>query len=103
MQNLTQSQLKAIFTGTIKNWKELGGLDLTITPYIVDVESATRKAFRSVILEKEDYADCEAVSPDVDILEKVAKNPDGIGHISYSFLDSSRNIKAIAVNGKYYP
>lgn len=75
IQNLTQSQLKDIFTGKIKNWKELGGPDLIIAPYIVDVESATRKVFRSVILGKEDYVSCEVIRPDVDILANGRKTP----------------------------
>ena len=43
VDNLTQSQLKDIFIGKITNWVDLGNPNLTITPYIVTIESATRK------------------------------------------------------------
>ena len=100
VQNLTQSQLKAVFTGTIRNWKELGGPDLAINPYIVGIESATRKVCRSVILGKDDYVDCEVVKPDVGILNKVANDPRSIGHISFSFVDPKANVKTVSVNGQ---
>ncbi len=103
--NLSKKQLKDIFTGKIKNWKELGGTDLEIHPYIVDFESATRKVFRSVILGQEDYKGCEIVSPDVDMIKKVKNDPGAIGHISLSFLNTpeflhSTSLKTIAVEGQ---
>lgn len=100
IQNLTQSQLKSIFTGQVQNWKQLGGPDVEIHPYIVDVESATRKVFRSVILGEADYEACVVVKPDADILKKIENDPGGIGQISFSFLKAPIQVKAISVNGQ---
>ena len=44
VKELTSGQLKGIFSGKIKNWKEVGGEDLPITVYIVGKESATRRS-----------------------------------------------------------
>lgn len=100
LKNLTQSQLKGIFTGQIKNWNELHGDDLEIHPYIVGIESATRKVCRSIILGREDYADCTEISPDIDILDRVANDPGGIGQISFSFIKPDTDVEAIDVNGQ---
>ncbi len=100
VKNLTQSQLKGIFTGSITNWNEVGGPNLSIQPFIVSNESATRKVFRSVILGQSDYAGCEVVNPDVEILERVRNNPGAIGHISFSFLGNESQVKKISVNGQ---
>lgn len=100
IQNLSQSQLKDIFTGKITNWKSLGGEDLEIHPFIVSNESATRKVFRSIILGKDDYQNCMVIHPDIDILKKVKNTPGAIGQISNSFLSTFDNIKTIKVNNQ---
>ncbi len=100
VNNLTLSQLKGIFTGQITNWKELGGPDLEIHPYITAVESATHKVFRSVVLGSADYAGCETVAPDADILERLQNDPGGIGHLSFSFLTKEEKVKVLMVDGQ---
>ncbi len=100
VNNLTLSQLKGIFTGQITNWKELGGPDLEIHPYITAVESATHKVFRSVVLGSEDYAACETVVPDADILNHLQNDPGGIGHLSFSFLTKEEKVKVLRVDGQ---
>lgn len=100
VNNLTLSQLKGIFTGQITNWKELGGPELEIHPYITAVESATHKVFRSVVLGSADYAGCETVAPDADILERLQNDPGGIGHLSFSFLTKEEKVKGLMVDGQ---
>ena len=41
IDELTMAQLKAIFTGKVKSWKELGGRDATIIPYSRENSSGT--------------------------------------------------------------
>lgn len=100
IDSLTRSQLKDIFTGKVSNWKELGGPDLTIRPYIVGPASATRKVFRSAILGEAAYSGCEEAHPDADVLLKVEAEAGGVGQISFSFLGSRGHVKAIAVEGQ---
>lgn len=100
VRELTRSQLRAIFTGQARNWTELGGPDLVIRPFIVEVESATRKIFRGAVLAGSEYAGCEEVRPDRSIVDRVASEPGGIGHISFSFLQSKVDVRPIAVDGE---
>jgi hypothetical protein len=47
--NLTIAQLKAIYTCTIKNWAAFGGANATITPFLPQSNSGTRKFFLKAI------------------------------------------------------
>ena len=98
--DLGRSQLKDIFTGKARNWKELGGPDLTVHPYIVSAASATRKVFRSAILREADYDGCEVVRPDTGMLARIEAEPGAIGQISFSFLGSTATVKALRVEGQ---
>ena len=100
VSDLTSAQLKEIFTGRARNWKALGGPDLPIHPFIVGLASATRKVFRFAILGEADYAGCEVASPDAAILEKVETKLGSIAQISSSFLDPTRRVKAVSVEGQ---
>lgn len=102
LDHLSKSQLKDIFTGDLRNWKELGGADVPIRPFIVGPGSATRNIFRSAILGPANYAACETVRPDTDIIAKVRAEPGAIGHISFSFLpaDDDDGVKACAIDGQ---
>lgn len=97
---LTRAQLRDIFTGKVRNWKEVGGSDLTIRPYIVGPASATRKVFRSAVLGEADYAGCELVQPDSTMLMKVEAEAGAIGHVSFAFLGQCGHVKALAVDGQ---
>ena len=98
--NLSISQLRAVFTGMVSNWRELGGPDLRVQPFIVGPESATRHVFRKEVLGGQKYAGCREIKPDRDIIAAVGKTPGGIGQISFSFLNSSREVGTIAVEGE---
>ena len=100
VSNLSLVDLQAIFTGKKLNWKDVGGPDLSIQPFIVGAESATRKVFRTVALDGQEYAGCQVIKPDSDILAAVAKTAGGVGQISFSFLNGPAHIHTVAVDGE---
>lgn len=97
---LTRDQLREIFSGKIRNWKEVGGPNLAIKSYIVGPASATRKVFRSAVLGEADYAGCELVQPDSAIPMNVEAEAGAIGHVSFAFLVQCGHVKALAVDGQ---
>lgn len=97
---LSSSQLRAVFTGGAKNWRELGGPDLAIECFTVGLQSATRRIFRQEVLEGRDYQDCQEIRPDREIVAAVRASPGAIGHISFSFLNSERGVRAVAVDNE---
>ena len=100
VNDIPAEKLDDLFAGRVKNWKELGGPDLEVRPFIVAEESATREVFRSAILGAEDYVDCETISPDKEVINAVAANPGGLGHISFSLLEPENEVRAIAIGGE---
>jgi phosphate transport system substrate-binding protein len=104
VEALTIEQLKGIFTGSIRNWKEVGGRDLEIVPLITGPESATRSIFRSAVLGAADYTGCRTIRPDGAIPQQVRENPGGIGQISFSFINQvsgANGVRALAVEGEH--
>ena len=52
IEDISKQQLKDIFTGKIKNWKELGGKDMKIVAVSRDSASGTFETFMEYALEK---------------------------------------------------
>ena len=86
LKKLTIEELKGIFTGKITNWKQVGGNDAIINVYVVNPQSATRKVFGKVVLQGKKYfgKNIKTIRPDPAILDIIAKDKDGIGHLSFA-------------------
>jgi phosphate transport system substrate-binding protein len=50
VQNLTADQVRKIYTGEITNWKEVGGVDHAITPYIRDADSGSQEKMETLVM-----------------------------------------------------
>ncbi|MCL1918966.1 MAG: phosphate ABC transporter substrate-binding protein [Peptococcaceae bacterium] len=94
VQDLTQKQLKDIYTGAITNWKEVGGNDVAITVITREPGSGTRDAFAEIIgLEKggSDIISSASVADNTGAIQtQVSSNPNAIGYMSYSDVDDSK-------------
>jgi len=98
---LSRAQLRGIFTGRIKNWKEVGGQDLEILPMIVGRESATRAVFRVNALGGDAYTThAKVVTPDSHMPMEVEAEPGAIGTISFSFLCSGGVVRVLSIEGQ---
>jgi phosphate transport system substrate-binding protein len=97
VMNLTIQQLKGIYKGEIKNWKELGGPDKPIVVISRDTSSGTYEVWEDKVMKK------ERVSPAVllqasngAIVQAVSSNQNAIGYIGLGYVDNS--VKALMVN-----
>ncbi|MBQ6302014.1 MAG: substrate-binding domain-containing protein [Bacteroidales bacterium] len=50
VKNLTSDQVRKIYTGEITNWKEVGGVDHTITPYIRNADSGSQEKMETLVM-----------------------------------------------------
>lgn len=100
VKGLTTAQAAGIFSGKIKNWKEVGGADLKITAYVVKKGSATRKVFKKVILGSKDYKGVKVITPDAKMITTVGRNKGGIGQISFAFLTSKSKARPLNIDGQ---
>ena len=51
VKNLTSDQVRKIYTGEIVNWKEVGGVDHAITPYIRNADSGSQEKMETLVME----------------------------------------------------
>lgn len=95
--NLTMEQLKSIYKGEVKNWKDLGGTDSPVVVISRDTSSGTYEVWEEKVMKK------ERVSPGAllqasngAIVQAVSKNKNAIGYVGIGYLDKS--VKALTVN-----
>ena len=99
IEGLTMKQLKEIFSGQVTNWNQVGGPKRTIIPLIADPSSGIRSVFRDIVLKGANYKGL-AVSPDRDILERVARADELIGQISMGMLHDDERVRVLTVDGQ---
>ena len=81
INNLSLQQLKQIYTGEIKNWKNIGGKDARIIPVTRNPNSGTYFFFKEHILDGKEYTDDKIVkSTTGEIINFVAENENAIGY-----------------------
>jgi phosphate transport system substrate-binding protein len=81
VKELTLAQVGDIFTGKIKNWKDVGGSDTPITLYSRENSSGTYEFFKEHVLNKQDFAASAQTMPGTAaVLQAVAKDVNGIGY-----------------------
>lgn len=105
VKNLSKEQLKGIFTGKIKNWKEVGGKNAPIAPNteILDGKRATIEMFQEHVLDGAPHAKFKQIDLPRDQIIEVAKDENGICSVSlglYATLpgDIKGKVKPISVN-----
>jgi phosphate transport system substrate-binding protein len=81
VKELSLEQLLMIFTGKVKNWKEVGGSDSPITVYSRENSSGTYEFFKEHVLEGRDFVQSAQTMPGTAaVLQAVAKDKTGIGY-----------------------
>jgi len=81
VKQLTIEQLERIFTGKIRNWKEVGGNDLPITIHSRENSSGTYEFFKENVLKGKDFAASAQTMPGTAaVLQAVANDPKAIGY-----------------------
>jgi len=95
--NLTVQQLKGIYKGDIKNWKEVGGPDKKIVVISRDTSSGTYEVWEDKVMNKERVAPSALLqASNGAIVQAVSSNQNAIGYIGIGYVDSS--VKALMVD-----
>jgi phosphate transport system substrate-binding protein len=97
--NLSRDQVRDIFTGTVRNWKEVGGVDAPIRLYIRDPISGTYLGFKELGMENKDYAaEVKTYTNYPGIVQAVAQDTNGIGYASIDLIQKA-GVKGVAIRG----
>lgn len=96
---LTLSQLKAIYTGKISNWQEIGGADLPITVY--SRPASTGEIVNFIALKTEQHraigSNTKFVSTATQALRQLANNPGGIYYDSTATIMPQCTVKPLPI------
>lgn len=94
---LTREQIEKIYTGEIKNWKEVGGADEKIVAYSRESSSGTYEFFKEEVLDKKNYAANILSMPATGaIVQAVGQTKGAIGYVGLAY--ESKEVKHIAVS-----
>jgi len=95
---LTKKQIKAIYTGKVSSWSQVGGSGGEIVVISRDSASGTFEAFMKLALDKaKTRPDALLQASNQAVATTVAKTPGAIGYVGLGYV--SRSVKAIVVDG----
>jgi phosphate transport system substrate-binding protein len=90
--------LKKIYTGDIKNWKQVGGPDKPIVVISRDSSSGTFEVWNERVLDKERVRpDAQLQASNGAVAQAVAGNKYAIGYVGIGYLNPK--LKGLTVNG----
>ncbi len=94
---LSREQIKAIYTGKVSNWAEIGGEDGKIVVVSRDTSSGTFEAFENLALDKEKVRpDALTTASNQAVVMTVASSPNAIGYAGLGYL--SKKVKPLRVD-----
>lgn len=98
VKNITLAQLKDIYMGKIKNWKEIGGPDRKVVVVSRDTSSGTYEVWEKKVMNKERvYPGALLQASNGAVVQAVSKNKNAIGYIGIGYVNTS--VKPLTVNG----
>jgi phosphate transport system substrate-binding protein len=97
VNNLTTQQIRDIYNGKIKNWKEAGGSDHPITVISREAGSGTRSSFESIVKNISLTNDAIIQDSNGTVRETVINDVNTIGYISHGLINDK--IKPVSING----
>lgn len=105
VRNLSVSQIQGIYTGDIRNWKEVGGADAAISPYIRNANSGSQEKMETMVMAGLTMIDW----PEMTVggmggpFYAIMNNVNGIGYTPYYYFSIMARewtyAKTTAVNG----
>ena len=99
VSNLTAKQVEGLFTGDIKNWKEVGGNDFPVSLFTRNTASGTYKDFSRIAMNGRSYSgDNVKLAGGEQPVQVVAKDVNSITYIGHAYA-KAKGIKTISING----
>ncbi len=99
VENISKQELIDIYSGKIKNWKELGGEDQGIVVIGREAGSGTRGAFEEIVDLKDKAQYAQELESTGAVVGKVASIPGSIGYVSLDVVNET--VKAMGIDGVF--
>ncbi len=99
--NLSKAQIREIFAGRVKNWKQVGGPDLVINTISREEGSGTREAFMKLVMGHGERVSRSALTQESNgaVRELVRNDPGAIGYMSLGLVLGQ--VKILKVDGVF--
>lgn len=105
--SITAQQAKDIYTGKIKNWKEVGGRDEVMKPYTRNQNSGSQELMESLVMKGEDMSDIDVdYEPEIPsmsmVFTRLRSEPNALGYTVYYYKEQivrGNLVKTMAING----
>lgn len=99
VKNLTHAQVRDIFTGVARNWKDVGGPDMAIQVHIRDPVSGTYLGFQELAMDRQPYlAEAAQHTSYHEIARAVTGEAGAIGYVGMT-LAAHNGVKTLTING----
>lgn len=95
--DVSSEDLSKIYTGEIKNWKEIGGDDQPVIVIGREAGSGTRDAFEELLEVKDECSYAQELDSTGAVLAKVASTPGAIGYVSLDVVDDT--VSGLMIDG----
>ena len=104
VRNLSIEQIQKIYTGEIRNWKEVGGNDATINPYVRNPNSGSQEKMETIVMDGLTMIDWPEMVGYVMLAPyyQLANDENGIAYTPFYYYDTIVNdecTQVIGVNG----
>lgn len=104
VRNLTIEQIQKIYTGEIRNWREVGGNDATINPYIRNPNSGSQEKMETIVMAGLSMIDWPEMVGHVMLAPyfQLENDENGIAYTPFYYYDTIVNdgrTQVIGVNG----
>jgi len=94
IKDLSLEQLEQIFTGKVKNWRDVGGNDAPITVYSRENSSGTYEFFKEHVLKGKDFVASAQTMPGTSALvQAVSKDNGGIGYGGAAYAKGTKALR----------
>lgn len=97
VKNVTKQELSDIYTGKIKNWKDLGGKDERIVVLGREASSGTRTSFEELLKIENKCVYAQEIDNTGAVAAKVGSISGAIGYVGLDAL--SDNVRALKIDG----
>ncbi|HBG40648.1 MAG TPA: hypothetical protein DDW85_04455 [Porphyromonadaceae bacterium] len=108
VQTLTHKQIQDIYMGKITNWKQVGGNDLPIKPYVRNQNSGSQELMESIVmkgLHMPEWSEERELSSMMLAFSQVRSEENAICYTVYYYKEQivrdAERVKTLSVNGIY--
>lgn len=95
VDSLTCGQLIDIYTGTVRNWLELGGPDIPVVVMGREAGSGTRSTFEEILGVADQCDHANELDSAGAVMARVASTPGAIGYVSLDIVDDSVKVLSL--------